>query len=203
MKKVKLVINGIADNVTSATSHFTVVLQEEGGNRKLPIVIGQFEAQAILIEIENLTPVRPLTHDLFKSLADHFGLTLHEVVIHQIKEGIYYSKLICMQGDVQKEIDSRTSDALALALRFNCPIYAYESVVSTAGVESSLAESEIQSETKPPDSTIPTKVESPKNPKGYSSLSQAELKASLVKAIDEEDYERASMIRDEINRRKD
>jgi bifunctional DNase/RNase len=199
MKKVKLVIQGIADNVSSATSHFTVVLQEEGGNRKLPIVIGQFEAQAIVIEIENLTPVRPLTHDLFKSMSDEFGIVLHEVVIHKLKEGIYYSRLVCMQGDVQKEIDSRTSDAIALALRFNCPIYAYESVVSQAGVESAGPATEVKEEQDEAEETTELKSSDPKD---YASLSEEDLKASLAKAIEEEAYERASMIRDELNRRK-
>jgi bifunctional DNase/RNase len=200
MKKVKLVIQGIADNVSSATSHFTVVLQEEGGNRKLPIVIGQFEAQAIVIEIENLTPVRPLTHDLFKSMADEFGIVLHEVVIHKLKEGIYYSRLVCMQGDVQKEVDSRTSDAIALALRFNCPIYAYESVVSQAGVESAGPE---ENDTKEPQEDVEQTTELiSSDPKDYASLSEEDLKSALSKAIEEEAYERASMIRDELNKRK-
>ncbi len=194
-----MVIQGIADNVSSATSHFTVVLQEEGGNRKLPIVIGQFEAQAIVIEIENLTPVRPLTHDLFKSMSDEFGIVLHEVVIHKLKEGIYYSRLVCMQGDVQKEIDSRTSDAIALALRFNCPIYAYESVVSQAGVESAGPATEVKEEQAEVEETTELKSSDPKD---YASLSEEDLKASLAKAIEEEAYERASMIRDELNRRK-
>ncbi len=201
MKKVKLEIYRMLDTVSSTSAHYTIVLQESNGRRKLPIVIGQFEAQAIIIEIENLTPARPLTHDLFKSLADSYEITLEEVVIYKLKEGIYYSRLICMMGDVQKEIDSRTSDAIALALRFNCPIYVYESIISTAGVESA-------SEGEEPDDRIIGIAESSPEPSAqqgnldYSSLSEQELKDSLTQAINEEAYERASKIRDELNRRK-
>ena len=122
MKRVKLKVLGISYSQTQSGA-YALILVEENGNRRIPIIIGGFEAQAIVIKIENLEPPRPLTHDLFKSFADEFNISMVEVVIHKLEEGVFYSRLLCNNGDKELSIDSRTSDAVALALRFDCPIY--------------------------------------------------------------------------------
>jgi bifunctional DNase/RNase len=133
MNKIQLKILGIsAGNVASS---YTLLLEEVNGERKLPVVIGVLEAQAIAIEIEKIEPLRPMTHDLFKSLANSFGLKLKEVLIHKLHEGIFYANLIVTNGENEKSIDSRTSDAIALALRFNTPIFIYEEIMDEAGIE--------------------------------------------------------------------
>jgi bifunctional DNase/RNase len=173
-----------------------LILGEKAGSRRIPIIIGGFEAQSIAIELEKMVPTRPLTHDLFKTFAETFQITLKEVIIHNLVEGIFYSRLICVNEitEEEKEIDARTSDAVALAIRFKCPIYTYEFIIKNAGIEldddltKKSEEAEIQSELKPENE--------------LSDKSLEELKSMLQKAIDKEDYELASKIRDEINQRK-
>ena len=179
------------------------MLGEELGKRRLPIIIGGFEAQAIAVELENMTPSRPLTHDLFKNFAMEFSVTINEVIIYNLKEGIFYSELICSDGKEVKKIDARTSDAIAMAVRFNCPIYTYEFILSSAGV----VLDESGDETKPA-KTLPKKGGTSEKKSAaagtepeFSSQTTEELQESLMRAIDEEAYEKASKIRDELSKR--
>lgn len=194
--KLELEIVALSHSVTQSHS-YAVVLGEVNGVRKLPIVIGGFEAQAIAVALENMQPTRPLTHDLMKNMMSVFNLQLNEVLIHRIHEGIFYSKLICQSPIETIEIDSRTSDALALAVRFDAPIYTYESILDSAGMqmdESSPQPSE-QEEKK-----SKAKISGSKN--DLSALSISELQNMLSDVLDKEDYIRAAQIRDEINSRK-
>ena len=133
MKKIKLEIVGLSYSQTQSGA-YALVLGEEKGRRRLPIIIGGFEAQAIAIELEKMTPSRPLTHDLFKNFASAFDIKVHEVIIYNLVEGIFFAKLICKEGEKSMEVDARTSDAIAIAVRFNCPVYTYEFILSTAGI---------------------------------------------------------------------
>src|SRR6195952_3058933 len=133
MKKIKLDIVGLSYSQTQSGA-YALVLGEVGGRRRLPIIIGSFEAQAIAIEIEKMTPSRPLTHDLFKSFAQAYNINIKEIIIYNLVDGIFYSKLVCSDGKKDIEIDARTSDAIAMAVRFECPIYTYEFILSTAGI---------------------------------------------------------------------
>ena len=201
MKKIKLEIVGLTFSQTQ-TGAYALVLGEEEGKRRLPIIIGGFEAQAIAVELENMQPTRPLTHDLFRNFAVEFDIHIDEVIIYNLKEGIFYSKLICNNGTETREIDARTSDAIAMAVRFNCPIYTYEFILSGAGV----VMDEATDEEKPKRTrSSAVKDQAPAGSSSgteYSALTVDELKESLMKAIDEEAYETASKIRDELNRRK-
>src|SRR4051812_21072789 len=197
MKKIKLEIIGLSYSQTQSGA-YALVLGEEKGKRRLPIIIGAFEAQAIAIELENMTPTRPLTHDLFKSLAQSFDIEVEEVIIFNLLEGVFYAKLICNDGDKKMEIDARTSDAIAIAVRFGCPIYTYEFILSSAGIlleENSPIEGIEEKVEKKPVSGSLSESE-------LSTTSTDELKDLLKKAIDDEAYERASRIRDELARRK-
>jgi len=194
MEKVKLNIVGLSYSQTQSGA-YALVLGEEKGKRRLPIIIGGFEAQAIAIELEKMAPSRPLTHDLFKNFAEQFNIHINEVVIYNLVEGIFFAKLICEQNGNEIELDSRTSDAIALAVRFNCPIYTYEFVLKTAGI--------VLDDTPPfdedmegLDDDIVLEEDELEN-----DFSLEELKAQLEEAIEMEDYETASKIRDEINRR--
>ena len=197
MKKVKLEIVGLSYSQTQ-TGAYALVLGETKGKRRLPIIIGGFEAQAIAIELEKMTPSRPLTHDLFKSFAEGFNINVSEVIIYNLVEGIFFAKLISSDGTKEVEIDARTSDAIALAVRFNCPINTYEFILSQAGIllddeaiaaanENDIIEKEDLVEIEETD---------------YIKKSTEELKQLLQSALDEEDYEKASHIRDELNNRK-
>ncbi len=177
---------------------YVLLLAEENNNRRLPIVIGGFEAQAIAVELENLKPARPLTHDLMRDICKEFDIRITEVVIYNIKESVFHSKIICTDGTTVKEIDARTSDAIALALRFKCNVYTYEFIMEQAGV---VIEDDKEKEPK----ATPAKVSSSKpesKSNNLQSMSNDELQENLMKAIDEEAYERASQIRDELQRRK-
>jgi hypothetical protein len=199
MKKLRLDIIGLSYSQTQ-TGAYALVLGEAEGNRRLPIIIGGFEAQAIAIELEKMAPSRPLTHDLFRKFAEAFKITVKEVIIYNLLEGIFYAKLICDDGVNEVEIDSRTSDAIALAVRFSCPIYTYEFILSSAGIVIDEA-----SETSPSEETEEPVVESRTAAAATGSLDNVpteELETMLQQAIDEEAYERASTIRDELNRRK-
>ena len=195
MEKIKLEIAKLSYSQTQSGA-YALVLSESNGKRRLPIIIGGFEAQAIAIELEKMTPSRPLTHDLFKNFAEEFKINIVEVVIYNLVEGIFFAKLICEQDGKEIEIDSRTSDAIALAVRFECNIYTYEFVLSSAGIildDEELDEGEgVEEEIK-----IEEITNSP-----VERMTLTELNQQLKEAIENEDYEAASNIRDKINRRK-
>ncbi len=194
MDKTKLEIIGISYS-QSQSGAYALILGEAGEKRRLPIIIGSFEAQAIAIELENMKPSRPLTHDLFKNFAETFNIIINEVIIYKFSEGIFFAKLICFDGTKEVEIDSRTSDAVALSVRFKCPIYTYESILETAGII-------LQDEKTEPSPEDINEEKKPVEDGEFSQLNIIELKEMLSKAISEEAYERASKIRDEINKRK-
>jgi len=171
-------------------------LAEENGDRRIPIIIGPIEAQSIAIQLEGLKPPRPLTHDLFKFMASSFGIVVLEVIIYKLEEGIFYSELVCLRDDLQVRIDSRTSDAVALALRFNCPIYTTEDILNRAGIVI-----EFENEHNQDDWNQSIADEPPHGKHEYEKYTSAELNQMLENAIQSEDYEKASAIRDEINRR--
>jgi len=195
MKKVRLEIVGMSYS-QSQSGAYALILGVTGEKRRLPIIIGGFEAQAIAIELEKMKPTRPLTHDLFKNFASHFDVHIKEVVINKFEEGIFFSKLVCEQFGKKSEIDSRTSDAVALAIRFNCPIYANEDIIDEAGImmdeEPAVGEGGIKKEKK----------EKGDSKRKYSDLLLEELEELLKKAVQEENYEEASKLRDEIKLRK-
>ena len=195
MEKIKLEIAGLSYSQTQSGA-YALVLSESNGKRRLPIIIGGFEAQAIAIELEKMTPSRPLTHDLFKNFAEEFKINIVEVVIYNLVEGIFFAKLICEQDGKEIEIDSRTSDAIALAVRFECNIYTYEFVLSSAGI---ILDDEELDEGEGVEEEI--KVEEITN-SPVERMTLTELNQQLKEAIENEDYEAASNIRDEINRRK-
>ena len=200
MKKVRLEIVGLSYSQTQSGA-YALVLGESLGSRRLPIIIGGFEAQAIAIELEKMSPSRPLTHDLFKAFAQTFEITVTEVLIYNLVEGIFYAKLICTDGAREVEIDARTSDAIALAVRFNCEIYTYEFILKSAGI---VLDDEAEGITAADEPTI-TAAEPAENVNSgdeYKSKSSEELKNLLQSALDEEKYEMASKIRDELNQRK-
>ncbi len=194
MKRVKLKVLGISYSQTQSGA-YALILVEENGNRRIPIIIGGFEAQAIVIKIENLEPPRPLTHDLFKSFADEFKISMVEVMIHKLEEGVFYSRLLCNNGDKELSIDSRTSDAVALALRFDCPIYIAEDILEKAGITVTASEAEGSAEGDD-DSLLDT------GNSGFESYSDEELYKMIDESVKTEDYERAAAIRDEIEKRK-
>ena len=181
----------------SSSGAYALILGISGESRRLPIIIGGFEAQAIAIELEKMKPTRPLTHDLFKSFADHFDIKVVEVVINKFEEGIFFSKFVCETGGDITEIDSRTSDAVALAIRFDCPIYAYESILNEAAID-------MDTEPIPSESTEGEPEQKGVETAGkYEDFLLEELAEMLKKAIAEEQYEEASRLRDEINKRKE
>jgi len=196
MDKIKLEIAGLSYSQTQSGA-YALVLAEANGKRRLPIIIGGFEAQAIAIELENMTPSRPLTHDLFKNFADKYQININEIIIYNLVEGIFFAKLYCEQNGTEIQIDSRTSDAIALAVRFECPIYTYEFVLSQAGIiledeEQSEEDSELIEEEYSMDDFNADPVER---------LTLDELNSKRKDSIENEDYESASKIRDEIKRR--
>lgn len=196
-KKLELEIVALSHSVTQSHS-YAVVLGEVNGVRKLPIVIGGFEAQAIAVALENMQPTRPLTHDLMKNMMSQFHLELLEVLIHRIHEGIFYAKLICKSPSETIEIDSRTSDALALAVRFDAPIFTYEAILDSAGLQ--MDENNPKTAGGDDDKKGKRKVAPPKNE--LANLSIEELQNMLEEVLEQEDYIRAAQIRDEINTRK-
>jgi len=194
MEKVKLEIVGMSYS-RSQSGAYALILGIPGQKKRLPIIIGSSEAQAIAIELENMKPSRPLTHDLFFNFADHFNIVITEVIINKFEEGIFYSKLVCVHDGKKSEIDSRTSDAIALALRFKCSIYTYETIIEEAGI---MLEDEPLGDDPEAFAEPKTNVEAD----DYSDYLMEELDEMLKKAIDSENYEDASKIRDEIKRRK-
>jgi bifunctional DNase/RNase len=202
VNKIKLEILGLSSSQSQSGS-FALVLGEETGNRRLPIIIGMFEAQAIAIEIEKIVPNRPMTHDLFRSFASSFKFSVIEIIISDLKEGVFYAKIVCTDGIKKTEIDARPSDAIAIGLRFNVPIYTYEAILSEAGIvltDASEDEPLIQKEeTKRPPSS--RKSSSSSSMEQLKDIPYEQLKAMLDEALEKEDYERAAKIRDELNKR--
>ena len=194
MKRLRLEIIGMSYS-QSQSGAYALILGEVGGKRRLPIIIGGFEAQSIAIELEKMKPSRPLTHDLFKSFAENYKINIREVVIDKFHEGIFFAKLVCEHDGESTEIDARTSDAVALAIRFHCPIYTYEKIMTEAGI--------LMDENIPSFSTEGKQEEATKK-KGddLKDVSLNDLHELLQKAVEAENYERASIIRDEIQRRK-
>lgn len=194
MKKIELEIVALSHSITQ-THSYAVVLGEVNGLRRLPIVIGGFEAQAIAVALERMQPSRPLTHDLMKNFMNAFSVELMEIVINDLQEGIFYSKLVCVNEHDTVEIDSRTSDALALAVRFGCPIYTYDNILENAGIL-------MDDTSKKKKSDIPVAEANPATREELSKMSLEDLHSLLSEVLEHEDYIRAISIRDEINKRK-
>lgn len=196
MEKIKLNILGLSVS-QSQSGAYALVLAEESGDRRIPIIIGPIEAQSIAIQLEGLKPPRPLTHDLFRDMASAFEIYLTEVIIYKLEEGIFFAELICLRDDKEIVIDARTSDAVALALRFNCPIYTTREILDRAGIVIEFENEHNQDEWPQSLSEEPFRGKNE-----YQKYTSAELTQMLDNAIKAEDYEKASAIRDEINRRK-
>ncbi|MTI40337.1 bifunctional nuclease domain-containing protein [Fulvivirga lutimaris] len=202
MDKIRLEILGLSSSQSQSGS-FALVLGETEGSRRLPIIIGMFEAQAIAIEIEKIIPNRPMTHDLFKSFAHSFSYKVEEIIISDLKEGVFFAKIVCAGDGPKVEIDARPSDAIAIGLRFDAPIYTYESILAEAGIvltdenddDISEIKSELQSKVKK------EKEEVKKSDSGFKDMSVDKLNELLNEAIENEDYEKAAKIRDELSRR--
>lgn len=189
MEKIPLDIVALSHSVTQS-HNYAVVLGEKEGKRRLPVVIGGFEAQAIAVAMENMTPNRPLTHDLFRNTLDVFGVSIVEVIINNLVDGIFYAQLVCEKDGEHYEVDSRTSDAIAMAVRFECPIYTFETIMESAGIV-------LEDDSDEP---VIKQVET-KSSDAYENLSVKALNKLLDEVLENEDYERAAKIRDEINRR--
>lgn len=201
MKKIPLEIIALSHSVTQSHS-FAVVLGEVDGTRRLPIVIGGFEAQAIAVALDNMKPSRPLTHDLMKTICDTFAVELDHVFISKLKDGIFFSTLIFTNGEQSYELDSRTSDALALAVRFECPIFVAETILQEAGVDAELGEEQNESELEEKIEELTANVSAPpSSASNFGNMSLDELNEELDAAIENEDYERAARIRDELKKR--
>jgi len=193
MKKIELEIVALSHSITQ-THSYAVVLGEVNGLRRLPIVIGGFEAQAIAVALERMQPSRPLTHDLMKNFMNAFNVELMEIIINDLQEGIFYSKLVCVSEHDTVEIDSRTSDALALAVRFGCPIYTFDHILESAGI--------LMEDNNKKKSDIPVDEVSEASREELGKMSLEELQTLLNEVLDQEDYIRAIAIRDEMNKRK-
>ena len=197
MARKLLNISGLSSSQTQ-TGAYALILEVDGSNKRIPIIIGAYEAQAIALQLEGLSPSRPLTHDLFKSFTDAFNISVLEVEINRFSEGVFYARILCIDGAHKIEIDSRTSDAVALAVRFNCPIYCDEEVIRQTAI---VMEEEVDEE-EDGITEFGTSEEEFAEMEDASTLSLNELEVLLQKMIDEENYEEASRIRDEINQRK-
>lgn len=195
MEKIKLDILGLSSSQSQSGS-FALVLGEADGKRRLPIIIGMFEAQAIAIEIEKIIPNRPMTHDLFKAFAQSFSFEVEEILISDLKEGVFFAKIVCSNGIKQIDVDARPSDAIAIGLRFNVPIYTYETVLSEAGIV--LTDESEEEEAAPKKETV-KKAKAESEP--LKDLTNEKLNKLLEDALAKEDYEKAAKIRDEMNRR--
>ncbi|AJH13845.1 bifunctional nuclease family protein [Myroides profundi] len=210
MSLIKLTVSGISYSHTQ-NGAYALILEEEVGSRKLPIVIGAFEAQSIAIAIEDdIKPPRPLTHDLFKTLADRYSIIVKEVIINRLLDGVFYSSLVCVRDGVEETIDARTSDAIALAIRFYAPIYTYKDILDRAGII--LNAEEEQEEEEAEDQKVPYSgediasqveqfLEEEAKANDYSSYTKSDLEKMLDDALSNEDYERAALLRDELNKR--
>jgi bifunctional DNase/RNase len=198
VKKIKLEILGLSSS-QSQTGSFALVLGEVSANRRLPIIIGMFEAQAIAIEIEKIVPNRPMTHDLFKSFSNEFHFQVEEIIISDLKEGVFFAKIVCSDGLKKTEIDARPSDAIAIGLRFDATIYTYESILAEAGIVLTDEDEEEKNDTKP--EKAKPKKESSKKSDDFKNVNVDKLKEMLKDALDKEDYEKAAKIRDELGKR--
>jgi uncharacterized protein len=197
MKKIELEIVALSHSITQ-THSYAVVLGEVNGLRRLPIVIGGFEAQAIAVALEKMQPSRPLTHDLMKNFMTAFAIDLHEVIITDLQEGIFYSKLVCSTENDTIEIDSRTSDAIALAVRFGCPVYTYENILDNAGI---LMEDAGDAKKKKSKQAVVVEQDASTGNEDLKTMTLEELNTLLNDVLESEDYMRAIAIRDEINSR--
>ncbi|ANE49757.1 bifunctional nuclease family protein [Flavisolibacter tropicus] len=197
MRKIELEIVALSHSITQ-THSYAVVLGEVNGLRRLPIVIGGFEAQAIAVALEKMQPSRPLTHDLMKNFMSAFNIELHEIIISDLQEGIFYSKLVCSSDNDTIEIDSRTSDALALAVRFGCPVYTYEHILESAGI---MMEDTGTSKRRRGEEEQPHPISSG-NKDDLKSMTLEDLETLLSEVLEQEDYIRAIAIRDELNSRR-
>ena len=200
MEKIKLEILGLSPSQSQAGS-FALVLGEEYGNRRLPIIIGMFEAQAIAIEIEKIIPNRPMTHDLFKSFANNFHFTVEEIIISDLKEGVFFAKIVCSDGLKRMEVDARPSDAIAIGLRFDSPIFTYENILAEAGIVLTDEAEDEGTEVKPEKAKAKKEVAAGKKADDLKNFSVERLHELLKEAIEKEDYERAAKVRDEISKR--
>lgn len=200
MDKIRLEILGLSSSQSQSGS-FALVLGEKPGRRRLPIIIGMFEAQAIAIEIEKIIPNRPMTHDLFKSFAGSFVFSIKEIIISDLKEGVFFAKIICENNNKLIEIDSRPSDAIAIGLRFDAPIYTYETILSEAGIELSDEEEVEPDIEKELEQIQPKKGKPTSSSEKLKDATMDKLREMLDKALEQEDYEKAAKIRDEINNR--
>ncbi len=200
MRKIPLDIVGLQPSMTQ-THNYAVVLGERNGNRRLPIIIGGFEAQAIAVAVERMLPNRPLTHDLFKNALETFNIDLHEVVISNLLDGVFYARLICYKDGIPHEIDSRTSDALAMAVRFNCPIFTYEFILEAAGVVLDDAD-DTGSKSVSSEASKSRDSRASDTRTALTNMDTDELNQKLQEMLSNEDYEQAALIRDELNRRK-
>lgn len=198
MRKIELEIVALSHSITQ-THSYAVVLGEVNGLRRLPIVIGGFEAQAIAVALEKMQPSRPLTHDLMKNFMNAFAIDLHEIIICDLQEGIFYSKLVCSTENDTVEIDSRTSDAIALAVRFGCPIYTYENILDSAGI---LMEDSGSGKKKKAKQEVMVEESDSTSHEDLKTMSLDDLNTLLNEVLESEDYIRAIAIRDEINSRK-
>jgi bifunctional DNase/RNase len=194
MKRIRLKVMGISYSQTQSGA-YALILIEENGERRIPIIIGGFEAQAIVIKLENLDPPRPLTHDLFKKFADEFNISIIEVMIYKLEEGVFFSTLVCNNGEKEYSIDSRTSDAVAIALRFGCPIYITEEILEKAGITINPTEAELSTA-----DAVEGLLESESTK--YDTYTDEELYKIIDESVKTEDYERAAAVRDEIEKRK-
>ena len=207
MSLIKLNIKGISYSQTQ-TGAYALILSEENGPRKLPIVIGAFEAQSIAIALESdIKPPRPLTHDLFKNFCDQFAIKIKQVIIHKLVDGVFHSSIITEQNNHEEIIESRTSDAIALALRFDAPVFTYKDILNKAGIYLQTAkeegsEKEVEEKSEISLETL-TKSQSKSGPLNLSSKSLTELNTLLKEAVEAEEYEKAARVRDEISKRKD
>lgn len=214
MSLVRLAIKGISYSQTQ-NGAYALILDEVGGERKLPIVIGAYEAQSIAIALEKeINPPRPLTHDLFKNFADRFDIVVKQVIIHKLVDGVFYSSIICERDGIEEILDARTSDAIALALRFDSPIFIYKNILDKSGIylnlenvqqEDTVGDDEIEEKQDVPSESkelsAKTKDESVLSENIYQGYSMKELENMLASAVNDEDYEKAAKIRDEISKR--
>lgn len=202
MSLIKLTIKGISYSQTT-NGAYALILNEEDGERKLPIVIGAFEAQSIAIALEkDIVPPRPLTHDLFKNFADRFTITIKQVIIHKLVDGVFYASIICEQDEIEEIIDARTSDAIALALRFNAPIFTYKTILDKAGIYLKSTPSKKSKDAESFEEELVSEDSEPKvSQDDYTRISIKELNRLLEEAVLNENYEKAARIRDEISRR--
>ena len=198
MNKIKLDILGLSSSQSQSGS-FALILNEEEGGRRLPIIIGMFEAQAIAIEMEQILPNRPMTHDLFKSFADAFHFKVEEIVISDLREGVFYAKIMCTDGIKTVSIDARPSDAIAIGLRFKVPIYTFENIMSEAGIL--MNDSDEDEKPEKPAAKTPASLPKKTWQEELKDMQPDQLQALLEEALHNEDYEKAAIIRDELNRR--